>query len=404
MRLKSVQTTADARPAILYVDDEVQSLKYFTRAFGEDFAILTAASAAEAEALLESKGERIGALITDQRMPAQSGVQLLERMKVRYPQIVRLLTTAYADLDDAIAAVNRGEIHRYILKPWDIDALRAELRGAMGLYQRKRHEQELLKARRRTMMSLASHIAHELGTPLSTIRAAVGTMNEHLPDLLRVYRPDTDGGLRPPIPDTVMELLETTPGMMLSLVDRTNMLIRLLLMNAAEDAEDRSDYSLFSVDQCIREALRTYPFSEGERRQVRLEGANFEVRGSEVLLQYVLYNLLKNSLDAIGAARKGEILIRSEPGVPNRVLFRDTGTGIPPHVLPHVFDEFFSGKGAGRGTGMGLAFCRRVLKALGGNIVCRSRLGEFTEMELRFPRVEEAAPQGGVGAPAVGMG
>ncbi len=69
----------------------------------------------------------------------------------------------------------------------------------------------------------------------------------------------------------------------------------------------------------------------------------------------------------------------------NRLRFTDTGTGIAPDVLPHVFDEFYSGKPKGHGTGMGLPFCRRVMTGLGGDIQCRSRPGEFTEILLRFP-------------------
>lgn len=385
---------AGVSPGVLYVDDEARSLKYFQRAFGRDFPVLTADSVAAAQVILEAQGERIGVLITDQRMPEQTGVQLLDWVKERYPQIVRLLTTAYADLDDAAAAVNRGEIHRYILKPWDLDALRNELCDAVDLHRRKRREQDLLQARRRDMMALASHIAHELSTPLAAIRAAAGNLDDYLPELVQSYR--RAAAVTPSrlsIPESMMELLETTPGMILSLIDRSNMLIRLLLMNAAEDAEDRSDYTRFSVGRCIREAIRTYPFGEGEERLVRVQGDDFDARGSEVLLSYVVYNLLKNALYAVRVARKGVILITLEPGLgSNRVLFRDTGSGIPAQVLPHIFDEFFSGKRSGRGTGMGLPFCRRVMSAFGGSIICRSQEGEFTELELGFPPLD---PEGG---------
>ena len=133
-------TPSESTPAILYVDDEPKSVKYFSRALERDFPILSAASAEAAEALLESEGGGIGVLVSDQRMPVESGVQLLARVKEHHPQIVRVLTTAHADLDAAVEAVNRGEIYRYILKPWDIEMLRSELRGAMDLYLRRRHE------------------------------------------------------------------------------------------------------------------------------------------------------------------------------------------------------------------------------------------------------------------------
>ena len=382
---------AGVQPAVLYVDDEPRSIKYFQRAFASDFRVLTAASVDEAEELLTSESDRVGVLITDQRMPVRTGVQLLDLVKARYPDIVRLLTTAYADMGDAVAAVNRGEIYRYILKPWDIESLRRELHGALELYRRRCHEKDLLQARRRTIISLASHIAHELSTPLATIHTAVSSIEEYLPKLIQGYRREMQVGLTEEIPEPMLELMSTTPGMVLSLVDRTNMLIRLMLMNAAEDAEDRSGYLLFPVRRFVDYALRTYPFRQGEERLVLVEGSGFDVFGSELLLSYVIYNLLRNALDSISDVAKGEIQVRLEPGAAhNRLLFRDTAAGISPQALPYIFDEFYSGKGAGHGTGMGLPFCRRVLTAFDGDIQCRSRYGGYTELELTFPRVEAA--------------
>jgi len=390
MHSKTTKLGAAERPAVLYVDDEPRSIKYFARAFARDFRVFTAASVAEAEELLASQSDQVGVLITDQRMPLQTGVQLLDRVKASHPEIVRLLTTAYSDLDDAVAAVNRGEVFRYILKPWDIEGLRAELHSALELYRRQQYEQDLLQARRQTIMSLASHIAHELSTPLSAIHAAVGSLGEHWPELVQGYRRGMEAGHAGTIPEPTLEFLNNTPRMVLSLVDRTNMLVRLLLMNAAEDAEDRSGYLLFPIRRCIDDALRTYPLRQGEQSLIRVEGTGFDVFGSDLLLSYVIYNLLKNSLDAINEARKGEIRMILEPGAArHRLLFRDTGTGISSQALPHIFDEFYSGKGAGRGTGMGLPFCRRVVNALGGDIECRSREGEFTEFELAFPAQEQ---------------
>ena len=386
-KLEEIESEAIERPAVLYVDDEPHTLKYFTRAFERDFRVVTAASVDKAEELLES--DWIGVVITDQRMPVQTGVELLDRVKTHYPDIVRLLTTAYADLNDAVAAVNRGEIYRYILKPWDIETLRRELRGALDLYRRRRYERDLLHARRQTIISLASHIAHELSTPLASIHTAISSIEDYLPKLVQSYRGEVESGCAEAIPEPILELMSTMPGMVLSLVDRTNMLIRLLLMNAAEEAEGQSDFRVFSVRQCVEYALRTYPFRKGEDDLFSVEGEGFEAFGSELLLTYVIYNLLKNALDAINEAKNGEIRIRLHPGITyNHLFFCDTGTGISPQVLPHIFDEFYSGKGAGRGTGMGLPFCRRVLRSFGGNIECRSRKGEYTELELTFPKFE----------------
>ncbi|MDN5850569.1 MAG: response regulator [Nitrococcus sp.] len=130
--------------AILYVDDEEKALKYFRRAIADEaLTVHTASSVPEALAVLEDHGHEIAVLVTDQRMPGQTGVDLLRRVREDWPDIVRLLTTAYSNLEEAIEAVNRGEIFRYITKPWDMRQLRTELRQALELH-RLRMERSLL--------------------------------------------------------------------------------------------------------------------------------------------------------------------------------------------------------------------------------------------------------------------
>ena len=136
------------------------------------------------------------------------------------------------------------------------------------------------------------------------------------------------------------------------------------------------------------EALGCYPFAAGEQGRIRVEGGDFELFGPQTLLIHVLHNLIKNALDGVHAAGKGDIRLALESGSDwNRLTVTDTGSGIAPEVMPRIFDEFFSLKGPGRGTGMGLPFCRRVMNDLGGDIACRSILGEYTRVELRFPPI-----------------
>lgn len=145
------------RHMVLFVDDEEKARKYFRMAFARDFDVLTAGSVEEALELLHVHGNEIAILITDQRMPGQQGVDLLKRAYAEWPQIVRMLTTAYSDLDDAIAAVNRGEIMRYITKPWDLEALRAELRHGVEFYLLRR-ERDLLVEAKLSVLERASRV------------------------------------------------------------------------------------------------------------------------------------------------------------------------------------------------------------------------------------------------------
>src|SRR5262245_55048017 len=131
--------------AILYVDDEEKSLKYFTRAFEEEFRILTASGAQDGMKLLEQHKDEIGVLMTDQRMPGEKGTWLLEKARQLRPRIVRILATAFSDMDAAIAAVNTGAIYKYITKPWDPPLLETTLKRGLEFFIVQRERDRLLK-------------------------------------------------------------------------------------------------------------------------------------------------------------------------------------------------------------------------------------------------------------------
>lgn len=129
---------------VLYVDDELQSLKYFPRTFPE-FTVKTASSVAEAFQVIEAVGERLALVITDQRMPGAQGTELLAALHRRQPEVVRILTTSHSDLASAIAAVNTGAVYRYVEKPWQVEDLRQTLRRGYELFQLQRERNRLLR-------------------------------------------------------------------------------------------------------------------------------------------------------------------------------------------------------------------------------------------------------------------
>lgn len=132
---------------VLFVDDEAMAVKYFSQTLEDTLTVLTAGSVDEAIAILDAEHAHIGVLVTDQRMPGKQGTSLLEYARDNYPQITRILATAYADLTDAIAAVNSGEIFRYIKKPWDPDQLLVDIKIAMDVFVLTQERDELITAK-----------------------------------------------------------------------------------------------------------------------------------------------------------------------------------------------------------------------------------------------------------------
>lgn len=132
---------------ILYVDDEAMALKYFERLVSPLAPVLTAGSVEEGRAVLLAHGADVAVLVCDQRMPGERGNELLRHAREYYPGIVRMLTTAYSELGDAIEAINTGEIYRYINKPWELESLRADLKNALELAVLRSERDSLMRDR-----------------------------------------------------------------------------------------------------------------------------------------------------------------------------------------------------------------------------------------------------------------
>jgi DNA-binding NtrC family response regulator len=127
---------------ILVVDDEAEILHSLRGLLRMEFEVHTANSGQEAIRILQERP--IHVILTDQRMPAMTGVELLSRVQGEHPEAIRMVFTGYADIKAVIAAINQGHIFRYITKPWDPDELVAVLRQACGQYEQIVARQGLL--------------------------------------------------------------------------------------------------------------------------------------------------------------------------------------------------------------------------------------------------------------------
>lgn len=116
---------------VLIVDDEPTILSGLSELFGQEYAVFTSGSAEGALPILES--ERIEVVLSDYKMPGMDGLSFLIEVKRRYPDIVRILMSAYADMQLVIRAMNEGEVHRFIAKPYKTSELRTMLRECTGL-------------------------------------------------------------------------------------------------------------------------------------------------------------------------------------------------------------------------------------------------------------------------------
>ncbi|AOK43813.1 sensor histidine kinase [Burkholderia vietnamiensis] len=242
---------------------------------------------------------------------------------------------------------------------------------------------------------VAATVAHEVTTPLATIGMYVAEIDRALPALLRGYQLAVTHRLVDGDLDTEqLERLPALPAAIRHQVDSTHAMVKMSLAMFTLDSVDRQSFSTHSIGRCIDVALDCYPFSAGERERVDVAPIDPQLQyfGSDSLMLFVVFNLLKNALHATMGGTTGRIEILAERDDGSCVLqIRDTGTGIDANVLPHIFDPFYSTKSHGRGAGLGLAYCRRVCEMFGGQISCESVPGVMTTFTIRLPEAGSPA-------------
>src|SRR6266852_3752111 len=144
---------------ILIVDDEAANLRALERLFRKDHQVLTAQSGDEALAVLEQHD--VALLVTDQRMPGMTGIELLQKTVPLRPHMVRILLTGYTDVSTLIEAVNCGHVYKYVTKPWNNDDLSITVTRALEHFEanKNRHNQEMINRRLRERLSEISQLA-----------------------------------------------------------------------------------------------------------------------------------------------------------------------------------------------------------------------------------------------------
>lgn len=127
---EGVLPTGTAKPRLLVVDDEPDMLDFLERVFRAEFSVTRASNAEEALTILAGGGFRV--LVTDQKMPRMTGVELLEQIRDVHPGLVKILLSGFTDLPEIQRAIERCGIHAYVVKPVDSDRLRQAVREALG--------------------------------------------------------------------------------------------------------------------------------------------------------------------------------------------------------------------------------------------------------------------------------
>ena len=360
-------------PHVLYVDDEAANLVVFAAGLRGTVQVVTAPSGATALELMRK--QEIAVLVADQRMPGMSGVDLLAAVRAEFPDTVRILMTAYSDLEAAIDAINRGHVHLYLRKPWEPVELRQVLVQAVERYTAVRWAHELERRMRETerMYSLgviAMGVAHELRGPLTALTMNLELMTDLIGEL--PHRKTLDDSLR----DSRTSVKALTE----------------IISSVEQSTRSRVDEDV-NFKEVVEFAVRSAAGEARHRGQLVLAVKDVPpIRGSRTRLGQVVLNLLVNALEAFDPEQRQRNLLTVSldySGPSALLVVEDNGSGIPAEVVSRVFDPFFTTKVDG-GTGLGLAISKQIVEELGGSIEVSSTVGKGTTFRVRLPVIARA--------------
>lgn len=375
-------------PAVLYVDDDALNLRVFDANFGQKFRIFRCSSPNEALALLEQRRGEIGVVLSDQRMPGMTGVELLERARTIAPDAKRMLVTAYADMQAVIDAVNRGQVTRYFVKPWDRAELLAALEDALKIARLELRIREvegrMMKSERlATLGQVTAGIAHELMGPVGYLTQNVSSLQRDMHCVVQYVSrhlatdPDAE----------VSSTIEDLPALIKDLSEGAGHLREVALGLRAqargEDMEATAD-----VAEVVSFAVKLARAEVRDRARLSSNGDPVRIVFGPVKLCQVLLNLIVNAAQAMeGTGRPGRIDVKWAARESEVVLsVVDNGCGIPLALQERVFQPLFTTKPVGIGTGLGLSICKELVTQFGGQLRLSSTPGEGTEIELIFRR------------------
>lgn len=154
--LHRYMSDSDPIYSILYIDDEKNNLVSFKSTFRRDYHIYVASSGQEALEIMEN--QNIQLVITDQRMPDMTGIEFLEQIVPLYPDCMRMIMTGFSDLDAVIQAINKGNIYRYVSKPWNREDLKITIDSALEVYNLKSQNKHLIDDLKRANQTLEQKV------------------------------------------------------------------------------------------------------------------------------------------------------------------------------------------------------------------------------------------------------
>lgn len=346
---------------VLCVDDEVDNLDALERIFRRKYSVLKSTSGPLALQLLDQHPEPVAVIITDQRMPQMTGTEFLALIKDKYPESLRILLTGYTDMESIIAAVNRGEIYRYLNKPWDPVDLEATVDRAVERFELRRNlklkNDELQKAfdELKTLDLAKSQfmmlINHELKTPLTTILSYAELLKE-------------------------TELTEDQELYLQRLMaggDRLKSLVEDVLVVVAAETGKLPLHQQGFLDESLHWYLPPAAQQLAREKKVLIQTHWQRLRlvSDRKAIEQVLSRLLHNAVKFCRTETVISVTLEKISANRVKIIVANQGPLIRPELIERIRQPFFLDEDAMHhsvGMGLGLTICHAYLQALGSEL------------------------------------
>ena len=370
------------KKGVLVVDDEALAVKYFSKAFKDRFSVYSATSAEEALDVLDSYRDEIGVIVTDQRMPGSSGVELLKEVRNRFPHTVRILTTAYSEWDTLIEAIDVGAVYSFISKPWKLEDLEQKLVKALDFHESQVQNFQLLDKK---YYELKSQFLEDRAYDAGLISAKIGhyVHNALCPLAFLV--------------DQLLDKKQENPNLPMDFLES----VRVHIYDVARTLKDLEEVSVplneekykpLNVEAMLDKALEKTEFIRNERnlcveklvmdKLPRIKGVPEQI---EQLFRFMI------SEEVVSLPKKSRVVLRlSSRKVDKKVVgvnieFEDF-VPISPKISPESLLQPFNLRGSNpREFGLFLVSCYFIARHHGGSLVARTKDDQGLAFSLSLP-------------------
>lgn len=350
---------------VLYIDDEVNNLHSFRAAFRHDYQVYTANSSEEATVQLNANPE-IAVIISDQRMPNMTGVEFFEEIRASHPAPVRMLITGYTDVEAVIDAINRGQIFRYIKKPWSEIDIKSAIEEGYSYYLTSslltEKNKELQKAYNE-LDKFAYSVTHDLRSPILSVLGAINIAKQT---------------------DDVSEIKEMV-GLMEKAMQKLDDFIHNIhdYYNMRRGELEIRDVNFDNLATQLQDMFELTSKTNKVEFVINKD-VQSAFRSDETSLLIILNNLLSN---AFKYQKKNvphkfvhvDIKVNDNKAV---ITVTDNGIGIHENYLDHIFDMFYRATSEEFGSGFGLYNVKDALSRLNGDIKVSSKKDEGTSFTV----------------------